>query len=88
MYEFHCWIGLAESLDGDGVSRLTAEHIVRLAELTSAFKLPTVSARFGPINGEYFLSADGFVNRRRVEAWPGVNRALPLRGQMTPTLGE
>jgi len=66
MYEFHAWFGLAET-----TSEMDAGHLSSaLAELKlilGAFASPTAAAELIALNGQYFVSVDGFVNRRRNE---------------------
>lgn len=66
MHEFHAWVGLAESTSDDDGEKLVAavsnlEQVVREKSWHDArFDLRN-------LNGRWFLTATGFVNRRREE---------------------
>lgn len=67
MYEFHGWFGLAESTEESDVGGLDAavdELRSRLGELN----WQTTVADLSILNGQYYLTLTGLINRRRDEA--------------------
>jgi hypothetical protein len=67
VYEFHGWFGLAESTEEADTGGL-AELVRELRTLLGGPTWPTAAADIRLLNGQYFLSVVGFVNRRRGEA--------------------
>jgi hypothetical protein len=66
MHEFHAWIGLAESAAESDLGGL-AEAVGELEELAADSKWHDAVFEVRNLNGQYFLRADGMVNRRREE---------------------
>lgn len=66
MHEFHAWIGLAESAEESDLGGL-AEAVGELEELAADSKWHDAVFEVRNLNGQYFLRADGMVNRRREE---------------------
>jgi hypothetical protein len=66
MHEFHAWIGLAESTveDDDSALRSAVNEIERLV---AEPVWPAARFEVLNLNGRYFFSASGYVNRRRGE---------------------
>ena len=67
MYEFHGWFGIAESPEEDDTDTLD-QGIAELRERIEALDWSTGEAALRVHNGEWFVRADGLVNRRRDEA--------------------
>lgn len=67
MYEFHGWFGIAESPEEADAGTL-AEGLVELREAVERIDWATGEVTLKVHNGEYFVRADGLVNRRRDEA--------------------
>lgn len=67
MYEFHGWLGLAESTEESEISRLQP-IIDELRTLLAGFVWPNVKVALLLLNGTYFLTITANVNRRRSEA--------------------
>lgn len=67
MHEFHAWIGLAESTEESDIGGL-AEAVSELEELAADSKWHDAVFEVRNLNGQYFLRADGMVNRRREES--------------------
>lgn len=66
MHEFHAWIGLAESTEESDLGGL-AEAVGELEELAADSKWHDADFEVRNLNGQYFVTADGMVNRRREE---------------------
>ena len=66
MHEFHAWIGLAESAEESDLGGL-AEAVGELEELAADSKWHDAVFEVRNLNGQYFVTADGMVNRRREE---------------------
>jgi hypothetical protein len=66
MHEFHAWIGLAESTEEDDRDKLLAA-ITELQELVDESQWHDAVFDLRSLNGRYFLTATGHVNRRRAE---------------------
>lgn len=66
MHEFHAWIGLAESAGESDLGGL-AEAVGELEELAADSRWHDAVFEVANLNGQYFLRADGMVNRRREE---------------------
>jgi hypothetical protein len=66
MHEFHAWIGLSESTEESDVGGLP-QVMEELRELAAESKWHDAVFELRSLNGQYFLTADGFVNRRREE---------------------
>ncbi|MEU5443895.1 Imm7 family immunity protein [Streptomyces griseofuscus] len=67
MYEFHGWFGIAESAEEADAGSLE-EGLTELRAIIGHIDWATASATLQVLNGEYFVRADGLVNRRRDEA--------------------
>src|SRR4051794_13029375 len=82
MYEFHGWFGLAETPEeadaGDLESRLR-----KLEALLSTFAWPTSKWQLFNLNGTYYVTVDGLVNRMRFEA-ENVNELLSFLADALP----
>ena len=68
MFEFHAWFGISESTEDDDAGTLD-EGLAELRSRIEALDWGTngeVALR--PFNGEWYVRADGMVNRRRDEA--------------------
>ena len=66
MHEFHAWIGLSESTEESDLGGLQ-DVVSELQELTGDSKWHDAVFEVRNLNGQYFLTADGMVNRRREE---------------------
>jgi hypothetical protein len=66
MHEFHAWIGLAQS-PAEGDDELFAQAVDEIEDLVSRSKWHDTSFQLQNLNGQYFLTATGMVNRRREE---------------------
>ncbi|NEB82142.1 hypothetical protein G3I40_44075 [Streptomyces sp. SID14478] len=67
MYEFHGWFGIAESPEEADTGTLE-EGLATLRARIGALDWSTGEAALRAHNGEWFVRADGLVNRRRDEA--------------------
>jgi hypothetical protein len=67
MYEFHGWFGIAESPEEADAGTLE-EGVTELRAIIGRIDWSTAEATLKILNGEYFVRADGLVNRRRDEA--------------------
>ena len=67
MYEFHGWIGLAESTEEADAGHLDP-LLDGLRALLAGIDWSTATVRLSMLNGQPFLNLDGLVNRRRDEA--------------------
>lgn len=67
MYEFHGWFGIAESPEESDTGSLDA-GIADLRERIARVEWTTGEVVLNLHNGEYFVLANGLVNRRRDEA--------------------
>jgi immunity protein 7 of polymorphic toxin system len=67
MYEFHGWFGIAESPEESDAGSL-AQGVVSLREQVERIRWATGSVELQSHNGEYFVTANGLMNRRRDEA--------------------
>ena len=67
MYEFHGWIGLAESPEESDAGNLQP-ILDELRTLLGRLDWQTASADLATFNGQPFLRMDGLINRRRDEA--------------------
>ena len=67
MYEFHGWLGLAESTEEADCGNLEAA-ISELRDRVQALGWQTANAEVLLLNGQFFLRLTGLVNRRRDEA--------------------
>jgi hypothetical protein len=67
MHEFHAWIGLSET-PGDDDDRDALDRVVEeLREIALDDGWHDAEFRLSNLNGSHFLTADGYVNRRREE---------------------
>jgi hypothetical protein len=66
MHEFHAWIGLAESPDEIDQGQLK-EKVVELRDLVADSSWHDAVFEVKGLNGGYFFSATGLINRRREE---------------------
>ena len=66
MYEFHAWIGLSESPEESDLGGLQ-NVIDELRELVADSSWHDAAFVLRNLNGQYFLMADGLVNRHREE---------------------
>jgi hypothetical protein len=66
MHEFHAWIGLSESTTESDEGQL-AEKVTELQDLVADSHWHDAVFEVKNLNGQFFLSATGFVNRRREE---------------------
>ena len=66
MHEFHAWIGLSESTAESDEGQLE-EKVAELQDLVADSGWHDAVFEVKNLNGKYFLSANGFVNRRREE---------------------
>ncbi|MFD7337407.1 Imm7 family immunity protein [Streptomyces violascens] len=67
MDEFHGWFGIAESPEAAGTGTLD-EGLAELRDAIGRIDWATGEVTLKAHNGEYFVRADGLVNRRRDEA--------------------
>lgn len=67
MYEFHGWFGIAESAEETDGGTL-AEGTSELRSAVRAIQWSTGRAELASYNGQYFVTLNGLVNRRRDEA--------------------
>ena len=66
MNEFHAWIGLSESTEESDLGGLQ-DAVVELQELAADSKWHDAVFEVRNLNGQYFVTAEGMVNRRREE---------------------
>src|ERR1700730_11845658 len=66
MHEFHAWVGLSESTEESDLGGLQ-EVVEELEELVADSSWHDAVFELRNLNGQYFLTADGLVNRRREE---------------------
>ena len=66
MHEFHAWVGLSESTEESDLGGLQSA-VVELQELTAESQWHDAVFEVKNLNGQYFFTADGMVNRRREE---------------------
>lgn len=66
MHEFHAWFGLAQSPDEDDEAALS-RAIDELGRLVESPQWHDAVFELRQLNGRYFLTATGLVNRRRAE---------------------
>jgi hypothetical protein len=66
MHEFHAWVGLSESTEESDLGGLQ-EVVEELKELVADSIWHDAVFELRNLNGQYFLTADGLVNRRREE---------------------
>ncbi|MBO0805595.1 MAG: hypothetical protein J2P25_21275 [Nocardiopsaceae bacterium] len=66
MHEFHAWIRLSESTEESDLGNLRVV-VNDLRALAEESKWHDASFEIKSLNGQHFFTADGFVNRRRVE---------------------
>lgn len=66
MHEFHAWIGLAESTNESDLGGLQ-DAVGGLRELAAGSRWHDAAFEVRNLNGQYFVTADGMVNRRREE---------------------
>ncbi len=64
MHEFHAWIGLSESTEESDLGGLQ-DAVVELQELAADSKWHDAIFEVRNLNGQYFVTAEGMVNRRR-----------------------
>lgn len=67
MYEFHAWVGLSDASDETDHDRVQAVA-AQLTEVIGDRGWTAASFAVSQFNGQYFLIANGSVNRRRDEA--------------------
>jgi hypothetical protein len=67
MYEFHGWFGIAESTEEADAGGL-AEGVTDLRDRISGINWATGRVELVVFNGQYFVIANGLMNRRRDEA--------------------
>jgi hypothetical protein len=66
MHEFHAWLGLADSTDESDDARV-ASAVAEVREFLGGVEWPSAQVDLRMVNGVYFVSATGYVNRRRME---------------------
>lgn len=66
MYEFHAWVGLSDSTDEDDRERVGVV-VERMRNLIRGSSWPDATFRIDSMNGQFFLVADGLLNRYRDE---------------------
>ena len=66
MHEFHAWIGLSESTEESDLGGLQ-DVVGELQELAADSKWHDAVFEVRNLNGQYFVTAEGMVNRRREE---------------------
>ena len=66
MHEFHAWIGLAESTEESDLGKLH-EVVSELQEIVDDSNWHDASFKLQNLNGQFFLTAHGLVNRHREE---------------------
>jgi len=66
MHEFHAWIGLSESTDESDLGGLQ-DAVRELQELAADSEWHDAVFEVRNLNGQYFVTAEGMVNRRREE---------------------
>jgi hypothetical protein len=66
MHEFHAWIGLSESTEESDLGGLQ-DAVGELQELAADSKWHDAVFEVRNLNGQYFMTAEGMVNRRREE---------------------
>jgi len=66
MHEFHAWIGLSESTEESDRGGLQ-DAVGELQELAADSKWHDAVFEVRNLNGQYFVTAEGMVNRRREE---------------------
>jgi Immunity protein 7 len=66
MHEFHAWVGLSESAEENDLGGLQG-IVGELQELVADSDWHDAAFELRVLNGQYFLTADGMVNRRRAE---------------------
>ncbi len=66
MHEFHAWVGLSESTEESDLGGLQA-IVDELQELVADSQWHDAVFELQNLNGQYFLTATGMVNRRRAE---------------------
>ncbi len=66
MHEFHAWIGLSESAQEGDLGQLK-EKLAELQDLVADSDWHDAVFAVHSLNGEYFFTATGFINRRRSE---------------------
>jgi Immunity protein 7 len=66
MHEFHAWIGLSESTEESDLGGLQ-DAVDELQELAADSQWHDAIFEIRNLNGQYFMTADGMVNRRREE---------------------
>jgi Immunity protein 7 len=66
MHEFHAWIGLAESAEESDLGQLK-EKVIELRDLVADSSWHDAVFEVKGLNGGYFFSATGLINRRREE---------------------
>jgi Immunity protein 7 len=66
MHEFHAWVGLSESTEESDLGGLQ-DIVDELQELVADSDWHDAVFELRNLNGQYFFTASGMVNRRRVE---------------------
>jgi hypothetical protein len=66
MHEFHAWLGLADSTDEDDPER-TAAAVAEIRQFLDGVAWPSAQVDLRMVNGGHFVTATGYVNRRRME---------------------
>jgi hypothetical protein len=66
MHEFHAWIGLSESTEESDLGGLQ-DAVGELQELAADSKWHDAVFEVRNLNGQFFMTAEGMVNRRREE---------------------
>lgn len=66
MHEFHAWIGLSESTE-ESDSEGLQDAVDELQELAADSKWHDAVFEVRNLNGQYFMTANGMINRRREE---------------------
>ena len=66
MHEFHAWIGLSESTEESDLGGLQ-DAVIELQELATDSNWHDAVFEVRNLNGQYFVTAEGMVNRRREE---------------------
>jgi Immunity protein 7 len=67
LHEFHAWIGLAQSPGDDDVESLLEAGVAQVQDLAAGSVWHDAVFDVRNLNGQYFLTATGLVNRRREE---------------------
>lgn len=66
MHEFHAWIGLSESTEESDIGGLS-QAIDELQKMVDVSEWHDAVFELKNLNGQHFLTADGYINRYREE---------------------